>query len=40
MFYLDKNMTRSMEDNILFIYNHSNVFISDNHLTAFWGWLK
>ena len=38
--YHGDNQEKSSADNVIFIYNHKNVFISDNHLTAFWCWLQ
>jgi hypothetical protein len=38
--YHGENKAESSADNVIFIYNHKNVFVSDNHLTAFWSWMQ
>ena len=38
--YLDTSNNNDPSSNVVFIYNHSNVYISDNHKIAFWAWMQ
>jgi hypothetical protein len=38
--YLSQCDNNDPSSNVAFIYNHSNVYISDNHKIAFWAWMQ
>lgn len=39
--YLSKGSFKtSIDSNVNFVFNEKNIYISDNHLCALWGWIK